>query len=174
MDNFKGDDWDLQIPDSLTNRWPGRKSWKKYLIKKLYRHQTSIKAGTLKSLNESPHQDIFQKAIQTLKTRKPIYPEPNSMLREWLQLSLAKFKCIFPFTANDWFYLKAQSKLSTELDIKRFIRSQRFMRAAIKLFTTKRERRLLRMQSKQNVLRVNDEDKHQLKIKLKDQSLLDL
>ena len=48
------------------------------------------------------------------------------------------------------------------------------MRAAIKLFTTRRERRLLRMQLKQNVLRVDDEDKHQLEIKLKDQSLLDL
>jgi hypothetical protein len=82
-------------------------SWRKYLIKRLYRHQTSIKAGTLKSVTLSQREEIFQKAIQTLKTRKPIYPEPNSMLREWLQLSLSKFKWIFPFTANDWFYLKA-------------------------------------------------------------------
>jgi hypothetical protein len=62
------------------------------------------------------------------------------------------------YTSDEYYYLKAQAHLASELDIKRILRSLRLMRAFIKLKTTKTERQLLRMQASSNVVVLNERE----------------
>ena len=57
-------------------------------------------------------------------------------------------------TERDYAYKKAAHKLTAELDIKRILSTLRLFRATLKFLTTPKQRKLLRMQAKENVIEV--------------------
>ena len=73
----------------------------------------------------------------------------------FLQAFFAKFLKRCKYSSNEYRYFKARAQLASELDIKRILRSLRFMRAFIKFKTTKAERKLLRMQAIENVIHID-------------------
>ena len=53
---------------------------------------------------------------------------------------------------DEYRYFKALAQLASEMDVKRILKSLRFMRAFVRFRTTKTERQLLRMQATDNVV----------------------
>jgi hypothetical protein len=53
---------------------------------------------------------------------------------------------------KEWYYFKAHARLHHELDIIRIVKLRRLVDNSLKFLTTKRERRLVRMQADRNVI----------------------
>ena len=58
----------------------------------------------------------------------------------------------FNYSEKDWYFIKARKRLNKELDIENFVRGLRLSRNLMKHLTTKVERRLIAMQSDNNIL----------------------
>lgn len=59
---------------------------------------------------------------------------------------------------RDFNYLKARHLLASELDIKRILKTLRYLRNAVRLMTTADDRKLLRMQAKYHLAGCNGQD----------------
>jgi hypothetical protein len=60
---------------------------------------------------------------------------------------------------EDWHYIKARNKVHAEMDIVRMIKLRRLVDNSLKFLTTKRERRLVKMQADRNVIQLRNFEK---------------
>lgn len=91
----------------------------------------------------------------TQNNRVPIIARSRTMIGDQVQHILRRY---WTYSKDDILFLKAQTRLNIELDVKQVIRSMNFLKAAVKLFTTKRERKLIRIQSNRTTITVNSQD----------------
>ena len=62
------------------------------------------------------------------------------------------------YSEKEIYFMKAETRLNVELDVKQVIRSINFLKAAVKLISSKRERRLLRIQANRTIIAVTKSD----------------
>ena len=84
-----------------------------------------------------------------MKNRSRLKPKSETCLQNWLA------KCFKSLHKDKKFALRAQEELEKELDVQRLIRGSRLVQNLLKILTTKRERRLSRMQANKNTVSHN-------------------
>ena len=126
---------------SFLQTWP----LEKYLIETLYKFRAPKKTNhselakthnLLTNLTEEINQRVSFKLSNKLK------------ISDAIQRFFNKFNCLFAccrYKIRDYNYFKAATKLASELDIKRILRTLRLMRVFLKYRTTRNERKLMRM-----------------------------
>jgi hypothetical protein len=99
-----------------------------------------------------------------LNERKLIDPPEYPNIVEKFRKFLAKCCRRLKFSDEDYYFKKAQLRMSKELDIKNFIQSLRTNRNSMKFLTTQAERRFVRMQADKNVLVLREGEKSLLEM----------
>lgn len=102
---------------------------------------------------------LFEDAVNALKTRKKLEPGYKTQWQTYLKKMLSKCCRGYRLKDEEWHYLKAQDRIDYEFDIEHLIKNVRLLKNAFKFLTTKRERRLVRMQADKNVIVLREEDK---------------
>lgn len=116
----------------------------------------------------------LEDAVVALKRREPLQMDWTIPLYEQIKLHFVRwFRCC-KFTENEWMYLKAKNRLAAELDITRLIKNLRTQNNLLKLISSQRELKLVRMQANKNVIMLRESDKHQLLKPLEYKSLSEL
>ena len=92
----------------------------------------------------------LKEAASTLISRTKVKPPKETPIKVLLVGLLSK--CLKSLRKNDWKFEVAQYRLSKEMDIERIIKGSRFVTNMLRLLTTKRERRLAKMQTFMSVL----------------------
>lgn len=127
-------------------------NYEKYLVKKLYRRSkpdtTSVE--TPRTIG-SDSKSLLERAMSVKNRRMPIIAHAHNAIREVMQFAL---RGCWRYSKEDIYFKKARTRLNTELDVKQVIRTINFLKAAVKLFTSKRERRLLRIQANRTAVTV--------------------
>ena len=99
---------------------------------------------------ENKEKMLLNYTKKSLKKREKIKANtyPN-FIDEWFFKPIAaRFTKNFDLYRDDqWDYFKARTRLANEMDIKKLIRNMRSLRNTLKMLTTKRERKLIRMQN---------------------------
>ena len=142
----------------------------KYLIRKMYKRQFNPPESRINP-NHNPDKQLIKSVSASIQERKPIKANYHNYL---ITVIKSYFCCCLSQNEDDIYYAKARIKLSSELDVKRMLQSLRNLENTVKILTSKRERRLVRMQDDKNVIRLNDLDYHHLRKNFDDYSLNDL
>ena len=128
----------------------------KSLIKMLFKRSSKQTQRTRRDItNLSYDQLTIQDALASVRHRETLSPPVETPFGAWIKALLAK--CIKSLRTDRTLLEQAQQGLERELDVKQMIRQSRMVRNALMFLTTKRERRLIRMQSRLNVLVPRDE-----------------
>lgn len=142
----------------------------KYLISMMYKRQFTPQESRINP-NHNPDKQLIKSVSASIQERKPVKATQNNYL---LRVIKKYFCCCLSPNEDELYYAKARIKLASELDIKRMLQSIRNLENTVKLMTTKRERRFVRMQKDKNVIILNDTDSHHLRQNLNDYTLNDL
>jgi hypothetical protein len=108
-----------------------------------------------KNIDNLDYEIKLQDALNSVCSRNKLMPRKETRIGAWLKSLLAR--CIKSLRRDDSLFWQAKGQLARELDVKHFIRQSRMVRNALMILTTKRERRLIKMQSRLNVLVHKDE-----------------
>ena len=132
------------------------KNWtmEKELTSRLYKTHSKPQTG---SVYFSKSHLLYGNITDSLKQRQKIKPQSKlfHIFEQVRQIFHNKCCLCCRYTHDDYLYMKARTKLASELDIQRILSSLRLFRNFIKFRMTKTERRLLRMQE-DNVVTVTD------------------
>jgi hypothetical protein len=113
----------------------------KHLLRRLYSNQSGSKS------DQRLRSEMFRlkETASTLISRTKVKPPKENSIKICLFGFLSK--CQKSLRRNDWKFEVAQDRLSKEMDIERIIKGSRFVTNILRLLTTKRERRLAKMQT---------------------------
>lgn len=114
-----------------------------YLVSRLYKQSPS-------QAIYPPHGDLnAQRKLlvmsqSSVQMRKPIAERIRNPIVEFFKRNGLCFST-FLYDRQDYNYLKSQQKLASELDIKRIVKTLRYLRSSVRYLTNSTERRLLRL-----------------------------
>ena len=137
---------------------------------KMYKRQFTPPESRINP-NHNPDKQLIKSVSASIFERKPIKANYNNY---FIRVIKNYFCCCLSPNEDDLYYQKARLKLACELDIKRMLQSIRNLENTIKLTTTKRERRMVRMQKDKNVIIFNNSDDPHLRKNFDDYTLNDL
>jgi hypothetical protein len=120
-----------------------------YLISRLFK-QPHKKPIETPSGELSAERKLIVMTQSSVQLRQPIKERTRNPIIEFFK---SKGLCLAPFLYDrqDYNYLKSRQKLATELDIKRILKSLRYLRSTVRFLTNSNERRLLRLQANYTV-----------------------
>ena len=116
----------------LFNGW----SIEKYLVRQLYKISEKSNKNSPKSQTIVKYKQLIEEAKAEVKHRKHVKARFRSPIFTFIQSLFAKFCVCMRYDENDWYYLKARSKLAKELDIQRLIKNLMKMKTQMKFLTT--------------------------------------